>query len=80
MNIKELRKITNRDKFTEMPLSTQAYYVHLAMNAYKNNFVRNPKALLRALEADDEEIEILEHENYIIKNDDYGITLNNYRG
>lgn len=80
MNIKELRKITNRDKFTEMPLSTQAYYFHLAINADKNNFVRNPKALLRALEADDEEIEILEHENYIIKNDDYGITLNNYRG
>lgn len=80
MNIKELRKITNRDKFTEMPLSTQAYYFHLAINADKNNFVRNPKALLRVLEADDEEIEILEHENYIIKNDDYGITLNNYRG
>ncbi len=80
MNIKELRKITNRDKFTEMPLSTQAYYFHLFINADKNNFVRNPKALLRALEADDEEIEILEHENYIIKNDDYGITLNNYRG
>ena len=80
MNIKELRKITNRDKFTEMPLSTQAYYFHLFINADKNNFVRNPKALLRALEADDEEIEILEHENYIVKNDDYGITLNNYRG
>lgn len=80
MNIKELRKITNRDKFSEMPLSTQALYFHLALNADKDNFVRNPKAIQRFLEADDEDLEILEFEKYIVKNEDYGVTLNNYRG
>lgn len=80
MNIKELRKITSTDKFTEMPLSTQAYYFHLFINADKDNFVQNPKAIQRFIDADDADIEILEHENYIVKNDDYGITLNNYRG
>ena len=80
MNVKELRKITSTDKFTEMPLSTQAYYFHLFINADKDNFVRNAKAIQRFLEADDEDLEILEFEKYIVKNEDYGITLNNYRG
>ena len=76
MNIKELRKITSTDKFTEMPLSTQAYYFHLFINADKNNFVQNSKAIQRFLDADDDDIKILEYENYIAKNEDYGITLN----
>lgn len=79
MNIKELRKITNRDKFTEMPLSTQAYYFHLFINADKNNFVQNAKAIQRFIEADDDDIKILEYENYIVKNEDYGITLNDLK-
>lgn len=80
MNIKELRKITNRDKFTEMPLSTQAYYFHLFINADKNNFVQNAKAIQRFIEAEDDDIKILEYENYIVKNEDYGITLNDLKG
>ncbi|WP_248626432.1 hypothetical protein [Enterococcus cecorum] len=79
MNIKELRKITSTDKFTEMPLSTQAYYFHLFINADKDNFVQNPKAIQRFLEADDEDLEILEFEKYIVKNEDYGVTLNDLR-
>ena len=79
MNIKELKKITSADKFTEMPLSTQAYYFHLFINADKNNFVQNAKAIQRFLEADDDDIERLEFENYILKNEDYGITLNDLR-
>lgn len=79
MNIKELRKITSTDKFTEMPLSTQAYYFHLFINADKDNFVKNPKAIQRFLEADDDEIEILEHENYIVKYKSYGVSLNDLR-
>lgn len=79
MNIKELKKITNTDKFTEMPLSTQAYYFHLFINADKNNFVQNAKAIQRFIEAEDDDIKILEYENYIVKNEDYGITLNDLK-
>ena len=79
MNIKELRKITSTDKFTEMPLSTQAYYFHLFINADKNNFVQNAKAIQRFIDAEDDDIEILEYENYIVKNEDYGITLNDLK-
>lgn len=79
MNIKELRKITSTDKFTEMPLSTQAYYFHLFINADKNNFVQNAKAIQRFLEADDEDLEILEHENYIVKYESCGVSLNDLR-
>lgn len=79
MNIKELRKITSADKFTEMPLSTQAYYFHLFINADKNNFVQNAKAIQRFLEADDEDLEILEHENYIVKYESCGVSLNDLR-
>ena len=79
MNIKELKKITSADKFTEMPLSTQAYYFHLFINADKNNFVQNPKAIQRFLEADDEDLEILEDENYIVKYESCGVSLNDLR-
>ena len=79
MNIKELRKITSADKFTEMPLSTQAYYFHLFINADKNNFVQNAKAIQRFIDAEDDDIEILEFEKYIVKNEDYGVTLNDLR-
>lgn len=79
MNIKELKKITSADKFTEMPLSTQAYYFHLFINADKNNFVQNAKAIQRFIEAEDDDIKILEYENYIVKNEDYGITLNDLK-
>lgn len=79
MNIKELRKITSADKFTEMPLSTQAYYFHLFINADKNNFVQNAKAIQRFLEADDEDLEIFEHENYIVKYESCGVSLNDLR-
>lgn len=79
MNIKELKKITSADKFTEMPLSTQAYYFHLFINADKDNFVQNPKAIQRFIDADDDEIEILEHENYIVKYGSHGVSLNDLR-
>lgn len=79
MNIEELRKITNTDKFTELPLSTQAYYFHLFINADKDNFVQNAKAIQRFIEADDEDAEILEHENYIVKYKSYGVSLNDLR-
>lgn len=79
MNIKELKKITSADKFTEMPLSTQAYYFHLFINADKDNFVQNAKAIQRFIEAEDDDIKILEYENYIVKNEDYGITLNDLK-
>ncbi len=62
-----------------MPLSTQAYYFHLFINADKDNFVQNPKAIQRFLEADDEDLEILEHENYIVKYESCGVSLNDLR-
>lgn len=79
MNIKELRKITSTDKFTEMPLSIQAYYFHLFINADKDNFVQNPKAIQRFIDADDADIEILEDENYIVKYESCGVSLNDLR-
>lgn len=77
MNIKELRKITSTDKFTEMPLSTQALYFHLAVNADENDFICNPKAIQRAVNSGLEDLGMLRNSDYIINNDDYGITLNN---
>ncbi|KLO74479.1 hypothetical protein [Enterococcus cecorum] len=70
MNIKELKKITNTDKFTELPLSTQALYFHLAINAERDSYISNPKAITRACCAGDNDLTTLERLNYIVLDDD----------
>ncbi len=39
------KTVTESDLFVDMPLSTQALYLHLAMGADDDGFANNPKRL-----------------------------------
>ena len=49
------QKITESDAFLDMPLSAQALYFHLCMNADDDGFVKNHKRIARMLGANDDD-------------------------
>lgn len=55
------------DLFLEMPLSAQALYFHLGLNAYDDGSTRNIKAICRALQVSDIDIDILIRKGFLKK-------------
>ena len=58
--------ITNSDAFQDMPLSAQALYFHLGMNADDDGVVNSPKAIQRSLGASPDDLRILVAKRFII--------------
>jgi len=52
------KDVTNSDVFLDLPLSTQALYFHLGMNADDDWFVQ-PKAIMRLTQAKDDDLKLL---------------------
>lgn len=59
-------KIIDSDSFKEMPLSTQALYFHLGMNADDEGFLNNAKSVQRSIMASDDDMKLLIAKNFII--------------
>lgn len=60
------KKITNSDAFIDMPLSTQALYFHLNMEADDDGFNSSPKKIQRMIGASDDDLKLLMAKNFII--------------
>lgn len=60
------QQITESDAFLEMPLSTQALYFHLNMNADDDGFVNSPKRISRMIGASDDDLKLLIAKNFVI--------------
>lgn len=60
------KKITNSDIFLEMPLSTQALYFHLNMEADDDGFNGSPKKIQRMIGASDDDLKVLLAKGFII--------------
>lgn len=60
------KKITESDKFLEMPVSAQALYFHLCMNADDDGFVNNPKCVMRGVGANEDDMKLLIAKGFII--------------
>lgn len=60
------KKIIDSDAFMDMPLSTQALYLHLALRADDDGFVGNPKKLLRMIGANDDDFKLLLAKRFIL--------------
>lgn len=60
------KKITNSDAFTEMPLSAQALYLHLNMEADDDGFVNAPKRVQRMIGASDDDLKLLIAKRFIL--------------
>lgn len=77
------KDIINSDAFTDMPLSSQALYLHLNINADDDGFVNNPKMICKMIGASADDLKLLIAKNFII-NFDSGIVvikhwkMNNY--
>lgn len=59
-------KITDSDMFTEMPLSAQCLYFHLAMHADDEGFVDGVKRIRRMIGASEDDLKILLLKKYVI--------------
>lgn len=58
--------VTESDKFLDMPLSAQALYMHLGLNADDDGFVNNPKKIQRMVGAADDDLKILFAKGFVI--------------
>jgi hypothetical protein len=62
-------KITSTDFFLEMPLTSQALYFHLNMDADDDGFVGSPKKIMRMLGSTKNDFDLLLAKNFIIEFD-----------
>ena len=73
------QKITESDAFLDMPLSTQALYFHLCMNADDDGFVKNPKRIARMMGASDDDMKLLIAKAFVIIYDSGVIVIKHWR-
>lgn len=59
-------KVVNSDAFTEMPLSAQALYFHLGMNADDDGFVSSARRVQKTIGAADDDMKILLLKRFIL--------------
>ena len=59
------KSIIDTDAFLSMPLSTQALYFHLGMQARYNGILRNASAICKYIGCSKEDIDILSKHKYI---------------
>lgn len=60
------KKITDTDRFLDMPLSTQALYFHLCLSADDDGFVDSTKKVMRMVGASDDDLKVLLTKQFII--------------
>lgn len=73
------QKITQSDAFIEMPMSSQALYFHLCMNADDDGFVKNPKSIQRLVGCNDDDLKILIAKRFIIPFETGVIVIKHWR-
>jgi len=69
------KKITETDSFLDMPMSTQALYFHLCMNADDDGFVKNPKRMCRMLGCADDDLRLLIVRRFVLIYEPNGILI-----
>ena len=73
------KKITDTDKFLDMPLSTQALYFHLNMDGDDDGFVGNPKTINKKIGANDNDLDLLVFKQFIIPFENGVIVIKDWR-
>ena len=58
--------VIGSDDFLDMPATTQLLYFHLGMRADDDGFVGSPKAVMRLIGANNDDLKLLYAKNYII--------------
>lgn len=60
------RRIIDSDSFTDMPLSSQALYFHIAMNADDDGFVDGVRRIRRCIGASEDDLKLLIAKRFLI--------------
>lgn len=73
------KDIINSDSFTDMPLSTQALYLHLNINADDDGFVNNPKMICKMIGASADDLKLLIAKSFIIEFDSGIVVIKHWK-
>lgn len=73
------RKITETDRFLEMPLSSQALYFHLNMGADDEGFIDKTKTIQRTIGASDDDMKLLIAKGFLIPFDSGLVVIRHWR-
>ena len=73
------KKITDTDKFLDMPLCTQALYFHLNMDGDDDGFVGNPKTIKKKIGANDNDLDLLVFKQFFIPFENGVIVIKDWR-
>lgn len=60
------KKIIDSDLFLDMPLSAQALYMHLNLQADDDGFVNNPKRIQRTIGASEDDLKLLIAKRFVL--------------
>ena len=73
------KTIVDSDAFLEMPLSAQALYFHLSMRADDDGFLNNAKKIMRTINANQNDYDLLIAKAFIIQFDDGICVIKHWR-
>lgn len=73
------RKITETDRFLEMPLSSQALYFHLNMGADDEGFIDKAKTIQRTIGASDDDMKLMIAKGFLIPFDSGVVVIRHWR-
>lgn len=73
------KKITDTDKFLDMPASAQNLYFHLNMHADDDGFLGNAKTIKRMVGASDDDLKLLAAKQFLIPFDDGVVVIKDWR-
>lgn len=71
--------ILDSDAFLDMPLSTQALYLHLNMRADDDGFVSNPKRIQRLIGASEDDLKLLLAKRFLLVFEDGVMVIKHWR-
>ena len=73
------KDITRSDAFLDLPISSQALYFHLGMEADDRGYVNNPKTVIRSIGATVGDLEQLVNKRFILVREDGLILIKHWR-
>lgn len=73
------KQITDSDRFLEMPLSSQALYFHLAMQADDDGFLNNAKKIQRMIGASEDDLKLLFAKGFLIAFDSGVVVVRHWK-
>ena len=73
------KDITRSDAFLDLPISSQALYFHLGMEADDRGYINNPKSVIRSIGATVGDLEQLVNKRFILVREDGLILIKHWR-